>query len=135
MEEFVKAALRTEPQSYEAAMQRLQELRTIRLLHVAMGMVTEAAEIMDQLKKHIIYGKALDEQRLVSDLGDSSWYERVGCDVLRVALSEMIERNVRELQARFPEKFTEHHALNRDEEKEMEAAKMSKGPEPSFYNE
>ena len=122
MEEFVQDALRTEPDNYEAAIQRLQQLKVIRLLHVGMGLVTEAAEIMDQLKKHIIYGKPLDDQRLISDLGDGSWYERIGCAVLDVPLAEMIERNVRELKVRFPEKFSEHRAINRDEEAEKKAA-------------
>jgi hypothetical protein len=122
VEQFVKDALRTEPESYEAAMQRLQNLKTIRLLHVGMGLVTEAAEIMDQLKKHIIYGKPLDDARLISDLGDGSWYERIGCAVLDVQLAEMIERNIRELRTRYPAKFSEEKALNRDEGAEMEAA-------------
>lgn len=122
MEQFVDDAIRTEPQSYEAAMARLQNLKTIRLLHVAMGLVTEAGEIMGQLKKHIVYGEPLNDVRLISDLGDSSWYERVGCRVLDVKLDEMLTRNVRELKVRFPDKFSEQNALVRDEGKEMQAA-------------
>src|SRR5438094_718313 len=96
-EQYVDKAIRTEIESYEAAMLRLQQLKTIRLLHVGMGLVTEAAEILGQLKSHIYYGKPLDDAKLVSDLGDGSWYERIGCRVLDVTLSEMIERNIREL--------------------------------------
>lgn len=121
MEQFVQDAVRTEPESYDAAMQRLQQLKTIRLLHVGMGLVTEAAEIMDMLKKHIIYGKPLDDAKFVSELGDGSWYQRIGCAVLDHTFTGMIEKNIAELRVRFPDKFTEHHALNRDTAAEMAA--------------
>lgn len=122
MQQYVHDALRTESNDFEAITARVSAIKTLRLLHVGIGMATEAAEILDQLKKHIFYGKPLDEERFFSDMGDSSWYERIGCDVLGRELSDMYERNIRELKARFPEKFTEHHALNRDEAAEMRAA-------------
>lgn len=131
MEEFVQDALRTEPskEQYLAAHARLGPLRVMRLLHSSMGLVTEAGEIMDHLKKHIFYGKPLDDvmkAKIISDFGDSSWYYRVGVHALEITMAESIERNVRELKARFPEKFTEHNALNRDEDAEMEAARDGK---------
>ncbi len=116
METTVQKALRTEPDmaAYANAHTRLSDVRTIRLLHVAMGLVTEAGEFLDQLKKHIFYGRPLDTVNLIEELGDSNWYERIGVDALETTFLDMVHRNVAKLQARFPEKFTEDAANNRD---------------------
>lgn len=113
VESIVTDAIRTEP-TYGLAIQRLQDPRTVRLLHVAMGLATEAGEFVDALKKHIFYGKPIDETNLIEELGDSTWYERIGCATLEVEYFEMIRRNVAKLKARYPEKFTEAAALVRD---------------------
>lgn len=112
MEDLVAAATRTEP-NYHECLDRMTP-QMMRLLHVAMGLVTEAAEFTDMLKKHIFYGKPLDEVNLVEELGDCTWYERVGCSALEIAYLEMIERNVAKLKARFPERYSDQAAINRD---------------------
>jgi hypothetical protein len=120
MEDTVTSAIRTEPnrEGYELAHSRLADIRTLRLLHVAMGLCTEAGEFVDQLKKHIFYGKPLDTVNLIEELGDSSWYERIGVDALEIGYLDMLERNIAKLRARFPEKFSEEHAQTRDLVKE-----------------
>ena len=122
LEKFVWAATRTEPSPYEyaKAFNRLADERTIRLLHAAIGLCTEAGEFLDALKKHIFYGKSLDLVNLKEELGDSSWYERIALDALEVRYLDMLQTNVDKLYARFPEKFAEDKALNRDLEKERE---------------
>lgn len=107
------AALRTEP-DYSNAIERLTDRRTVRLLHAAMGLATEAGEFVDMLKKHIFYGKPIDAANAVEEMGDVSWYQRIGCDALETSFTEMLLRNVRKLKHRFPEKFTEKNANERD---------------------
>jgi NTP pyrophosphatase (non-canonical NTP hydrolase) len=123
MEEFVQAALRTEPnkEDYTRAFTRLADPRTLRLLHVAMGLCTEAGEFLETIKKHIFYGKPLDLVNLKEEAGDATWYLRVGCDVLEMKLVELLESNVAKLKARYPDKFTETAAINRDVAAEMKA--------------
>ena len=131
MEEFVMDALRTEPAwpRYNDAVKRLShcegsycvDTRTMRLLHVGMGLATESGEFMDALKRYVFYGKELDKTNLIEELGDITWYLRIACDVLDVPLAEVIQKNVDKLRARFPEKFTEHAAVNRDLGKERAA--------------
>lgn len=110
---FVADALRTEPE-YDYAIDRLMDIRTVRLLHVAMGLCTEAGEFLDALKKWIYYGKPLDTTNLIEELGDGSWYQRIGVAELEITFQDMLQRNVAKLRARYPEKFTEEHANNRD---------------------
>jgi NTP pyrophosphatase (non-canonical NTP hydrolase) len=130
MEEFVKDALRTEPdlKAYWHAAGRVAQgiaqdspgtnYLKLRLLHVGMGLATESGEFMDALKRHIFYGKELDKTNLIEELGDVTWYLRIACDVLGVSLAEVIQKNVDKLRKRFPDKFTEDKAVNRDLEGE-----------------
>jgi len=113
--EYVKAAIRTEC-SYNSADERL--------LHGAMGMITEAGEIIDSLKKHIFYGKTLDKVNLVEEIGDTLWYIAILADELNMSIEDIMEININKLRKRYPEKFTQEAALNRDldaERKVLEA--------------
>ena len=88
------------------------------LLHAAMGMVTESAEFLDMLKKHIMYGKELDEVNLNEEIGDMLWYQALAVRSLKNTLSDIMDVNIKKLEKRYPEKFTEFHALNRNLEEE-----------------
>lgn len=91
-----------------------------RLVHAAFGLQTESAEFTDQLKKHIFYGKPLDTINLQEELGDILWYMAIAMDVLDTTFSAEQNRVINKLKDRFPEKFTQDKALNRDLEKERE---------------
>lgn len=91
-----------------------------RLLHAAMGMVTEAAEVVDMLKKHIAYGKPLDLVNVVEECGDQTYYQNIALDAVGVSPEEAFDRVSAKLRARYPEGFTPEKALNRDLKKERE---------------
>lgn len=100
------------------------DFKPVRLLHAAIGMCTETGELQDQLKKHIFYGKPLDTTNLVEEMGDLMWYVGIMCDALKVSLEDVMIKNIAKLKARYPEKFTEDKALNRnlfDEREVLEA--------------
>lgn len=113
-EQIVLDAIRTEESDPRPAMERLQDPRTVRLLHVAMGLATEAGEFVDILKKHIFYGKPIDAAHAVEELGDISWYQRCGVDALETTFAEMLRRNTAKLMVRYPEKYSDVRAENRD---------------------
>jgi NTP pyrophosphatase (non-canonical NTP hydrolase) len=110
--------LNTESQVTPELLARLTNPDTVRLLHAGMGLCTEAGEFLDMLKKHIFYGKKLDFPNAVEELGDVEWYAGIAIDVLRTTFNEVLTINIDKLKARYPEKFTEHHAINRDLETE-----------------
>jgi NTP pyrophosphatase (non-canonical NTP hydrolase) len=113
-ENYVDAALRTESQIDEHIINRISVPSTLRLLHVAMGTMTEGSELIDMLKKHIFYGKPIDFPNAKEELGDALWYIAIGVDVLKTTLDEIMSVNIEKLQERYPEKFTEYNALNRN---------------------
>lgn len=120
-EEYVAGALKTEAPTLDAAVRTSD---CIRLLHAGMGFCTEAGEFQDALKRFIFYGKTVDETNLVEELGDLMWYIAIACDALGVSLEEVMEKNNRKLRTRFPDKFNEGDALNRNldqERKELES--------------
>jgi len=88
--------------------------KMIDLQHAAMGMVTEAAEFTDMLKKHLFYGKPLDEVNLREEIGDLMWYAAMALRSLNSDFETVMARNIEKLKARYPQKFTEEAAINRD---------------------
>lgn len=95
-----------------------------RLMHAVLGMITELGEFCDPLKKCLIYGKPYDATNLQEELGDSEWYVALAANALEAQLVDIFERNIAKLRVRYPDKFTEQHALNRDldaERKVLEA--------------
>lgn len=93
----------------------------VRLLHGVMGIVTEAGELMDQLKGHIFYDKMLDAVNVQEELGDLEWYMAIVRSVLGVSQGHIQQRNVEKLRRRYPETYSHVSALNRDLESEREA--------------
>lgn len=116
--EYQQNATVTDLMNYDPVIERLKDTKTLRLLHAAMGLCTEAGEFMDMLKKHILYGKPIDEVNLKEELGDSQWYSALAADALEAKLIDILQTNIDKLKARYPNKFTEIDALNRDLDKE-----------------
>ncbi len=85
-----------------------------RLLHACMGMQTETAEFTDALKKSLFYGKTLDTVNLKEELGDLLWYVSIAMDELGTTYEAEMQRVINKLKLRYPEKFTEEDATNRD---------------------
>lgn len=113
--QYVQGCLRTESYNVPEIRKRLfDEPNTIRLLHAAMGLCTEASEFLDVLKKHIFYGKPIDKVNLVEEIGDTYWYSAIACDALDITMIETMNINLKKLKKRFPEKFDEQLAIERD---------------------
>jgi NTP pyrophosphatase (non-canonical NTP hydrolase) len=115
---YQRLSARTDHPNYALIRERLQPERTLMILHALMGVVTEAGEMMDALKKHLIYGKSLDRVNLIEEGGDTHWYESLLYRALESSFDDAMERNIAKLQQRYPHMFTEETALTRDLDKE-----------------
>lgn len=131
-ENYVEHAKRTDCVYDEALIERLTHLPTIRLLHAAMGMVTESAELLDMLKKHLFYGKKLDLVNAKEECGDEFWYCALAVDVMKTTINEIMTLNIDKLRLRYPEKFTSECAIDRDVEAERV---LLEGIQPSLFTE
>lgn len=87
-------------------------------VHMLFGMLTEIGELTDAFKKQMAYGKDIDWVNVKEEVGDLMWYIAGFCNINGFDLEEILETNVKKLQARYPEKFSEDRAISRDLEKE-----------------
>ena len=120
MKDYVKKAIQTEC-GYSKALGRLTIAESvshgkdlIRLLHGSMTLTTESGELADAIKKSVFYGKELDLVNLAEEVGDVLWAVAIICDELGVSIEEVMEANIYKLRKRYPDKFKEGDALNRD---------------------
>lgn len=87
------------------------------LLHAALGIITEAAEIGDVVKESLVTAVPIiqDRAKLIDETGDLLWYVALLLRKLGVSFEDVMAANIAKLQVRFPEKFTEERAVNRDD--------------------
>jgi NTP pyrophosphatase (non-canonical NTP hydrolase) len=116
--EYIKLAMLTDLDEYQVVLERLKNPQTLMILHAALGLSTEAAEILDALKKHLIYGKPLDLVNLMEETGDTFWYTALLSKACNFTFEEVMEKNIAKLKARYGEKFNEKDALERDLDRE-----------------
>lgn len=57
------------------------------MLHMSMGLVGEIGELLDAVKKHLIYGKELDATNVTEEIGDCFYYVVGMCEDLGVDLT------------------------------------------------
>lgn len=88
------------------------------ITHMLLGIITETGELSDIFKKNLAYGKEIDWVNVKEEIGDIAFYIASFCRINNLNLQEIINTNVEKLEARYPEKFTEYHANNRNLETE-----------------
>ena len=88
-----------------------------RLLTAAVGMSAESGEFLEIVKKMVFQGKPwTDDNRehLIIELGDVLWYVAQACMALDISFEEVLERNVKKLEKRYPGgSFDIHDSENR----------------------
>jgi NTP pyrophosphatase (non-canonical NTP hydrolase) len=108
--EYIQKALRTEsPYRFEAT-----GGVTARIEHGVMGVVGEAGELMDAVKKSKFNGRVFDRVNLVEEIGDVMWYLALLADELGVSFEEIWEKNINKLRQRYPEKYSVEQSEHRD---------------------
>ncbi|MFC4355329.1 nucleoside triphosphate pyrophosphohydrolase family protein [Chryseomicrobium palamuruense] len=85
------------------------------ILNGTLGLCGEAGEVSDHVKKHLFQGHELNEDEIINELGDVCWYIAVLASGLNVSLEEIMQRNIRKLQARYPDGFEVEKSINRTE--------------------
>lgn len=91
------------------------------LLHMVMGMVTEAAELLDLLKKHMAYDRPLDIKKFKDELSDLGFYHLGAIVEINSCLREIMEINRAKLEARYPNGYSHDRANKRNLDAEAQA--------------
>lgn len=65
--------------------------------HMATGTVGEAGELIDAVKKYVVYNKVLDRENVVEELGDLEFYMEGVRQNLGITREETLEANLTKL--------------------------------------
>lgn len=83
------------------------------LLHMAVGVAGEAGEIIDAVKKAVIYRKPLDLENLKEELGDMEFFLEGIRQCVGLSRMEILDANILKLSARYGAKYTNQAAIER----------------------
>ena len=73
--------------------------------------------LVEALRAAVIDNKRLDRTNIIEEIGDGFWYDAIALTAIgetRSGFEQCAETNNAKLRRRFPNKFTEHDANNRD---------------------
>jgi len=121
---FVDAVTSDASTDFVALSDRLVELdekgaNIERLLTAGVGINAEGGEFLEIIKKMIFQGKPFNEdnrEHMIIELGDLMWYVIQACVALEVSFDEVIARNVKKLEKRYPGgAFDVYYSENRAE--------------------
>ena len=79
-----------------------------RVMTSAIGMLAESGEFTEVLKKMVFQGKEFNEDNrfhMKRELGDILWYWIQGCIALGYTTDEVMDENIKKLEARYPDGF------------------------------
>ncbi len=122
-ERFVDAVTSDASTDFVALSDRLVELdekgaNIERLLTAGVGINAEGGEFLEIIKKMIFQGKlwdTLNNDHLIIELGDLMWYVAQACMALGVPFDEVVARNVKKLEKRYPGgQFDVYYSENRE---------------------
>ena len=110
--EYIKNCLRTLASPNENIGRRMW--KATNAIHAIFGLLTELGELATAFKKWIWYGKELDRVNIAEEIGDLFWYLAILCNHFGFSFEEIWVTNIKKLQTRYPENFTEELAINRN---------------------
>jgi len=123
-QKFVDAVTSDASTDFVALSDRLVELdekgaNIERLLTAGVGINAEGGEFLEIVKKMIFQGKPFNEdnrEHMIIELGDLMWYAAQACMALEVSFDDVIARNVKKLEKRYPGgSFDVYYSENRAE--------------------
>ena len=121
-EKFVDAVTSDSSKDFVYLADRLVELdrkgaNIERLTTSGVGLAAESGEFLEIVKKMVFQGKPWNDdnrEHLIIELGDIMWYVAQACMALEISFDEVIERNIKKLESRYPDgKFDVHYSENR----------------------
>jgi NTP pyrophosphatase (non-canonical NTP hydrolase) len=124
-EEFVDAVTSDASKDFVALADRLVELdgkgaNIERLITAGVGINAEGGEFLEIVKKMVFQGKPWNDdnrEHLIIELGDLLWYVAQATQALGVSFEEVLERNVKKLEKRYPGgSFDIYYSENRAED-------------------
>jgi NTP pyrophosphatase (non-canonical NTP hydrolase) len=71
------------------------------LMHAAVGVAGEGGELLDAVKKHVIYNKPLDRANVLEELGDIEYFLEQIRQALGIERQQCLDANIEKLSVRY----------------------------------
>ena len=75
------------------------------LIHMCLGLTGEVGELVDAIKKYIVYGKGKDMENIIEEMGDIEFFLegfRTNPEI-GISRNKIINKNIEKLKKRYPE--------------------------------
>ena len=81
----------------------------------ALGLVCEAGEVGDRIKKELFHGHEEDREKKIDELGDVLHYYQGLLQMYNITLEEVMDYNTNKLKKRYPDGFSQEASINRED--------------------
>lgn len=88
------------------------------LWHMGTGVAGEAGELLDAIKKHVVYGQDLDLTNVIEELGDLEFYYAGIRIALGITREQILEYNMNKLTKRYGVRYSDGAAIARVDKNE-----------------
>ena len=89
-----------------------------RAIHAILGISGEAGELVDAVKRTVVYHEPLDRQNLKEELGDLLYYVGLLMSDNDWTLDEVLRENMGKLQKRYPDGYNNADAVARKDKQD-----------------
>jgi NTP pyrophosphatase (non-canonical NTP hydrolase) len=103
-DEYQALAIRTKNQDLNPTLRRAVS---------ALGLVGEAGELADYIKKEVGHNHTSDLDHIAKELGDVLWYIASVCDEYGLSMQDVASRNIEKLRKRYPDGFSSVDSIRR----------------------
>lgn len=101
--DYQKWALTKDRKDYSDVVARLADSKKLQqLMHASIGVCGEAGELMDTVKKSLMYGKPIDFVNIREELGDILWYLSLAIEAAETSFAQVMKENYEKLEKRYP---------------------------------
>jgi len=101
-------------QNFVEVLFKKMETPAATLMHASVGLSGETGELLDACKKQWVYGKPLDVENVIEELGDIRFYYQAALNHLGVTDEQVIAANRLKLEKRYPDLvYKDEHAIAR----------------------
>jgi NTP pyrophosphatase (non-canonical NTP hydrolase)/ribosomal protein L21E len=93
-------------------------------LHMAVGIAGEAGELLDAVKKYVVYNKAADIENIIEELGDLEFYMEGIRQNFGITRQQTIDANITKLGVRYAQGYSDKAAQERADKALEEKANL-----------
>lgn len=102
------------PEAGEDSMHDANNIVHEDIIHGILGVATESVELCEALSASLDCGLPVDAVNVKEEMGDIFWYLAILANRLDISFEDVQTTVINKLKARYPDKFTENDAVNRD---------------------